>query len=79
MNAMAFLSNLAGGDLLIILLIVLVLFGAKKLPELARGLGEAMKEFNKAKDDLSNELYREPKQDLTRTAAPVEKKPGGTT
>ncbi|PZR75556.1 MAG: twin-arginine translocase TatA/TatE family subunit, partial [Chthoniobacterales bacterium] len=40
--------NLAGPDLIVILLIVLVLFGAKKLPELARGMGQAVKEFQKA-------------------------------
>jgi sec-independent protein translocase protein TatA len=42
--------NLAGPDVLIILFIVLFLFGAKRLPELARGIGEAMREFTKAKD-----------------------------
>ncbi|PYJ60517.1 MAG: twin-arginine translocase TatA/TatE family subunit, partial [Verrucomicrobia bacterium] len=39
--------NLAGPDLIVILLIILVLFGAKKLPELARGMGQAVKEFQK--------------------------------
>jgi len=48
--------NLAGPDLIVLLLIVLVLFGAKRLPDLARGMGQAMKEFQKAKDDLSHEL-----------------------
>jgi sec-independent protein translocase protein TatA len=50
--------NLAGPDLFIVLLIVLVLFGAKRLPELARGLGQAMNEFHKAKQDFSDELQR---------------------
>ena len=49
--------NLAGPDLIVILLIVLVLFGAKKLPELARGMGQAVKEFQKAKDEFNNELH----------------------
>jgi sec-independent protein translocase protein TatA len=39
------------------LLIVLVLFGAKKLPELARGMGQAVKEFQKAKDEFNDELH----------------------
>lgn len=47
-----------GGDLWILLLIVLVLFGAKKLPELARGMGLAIKEFNKAKDEFEKELTK---------------------
>jgi sec-independent protein translocase protein TatA len=58
MNTLASLFNLAGPDLLVILLIVLLLFGAKKLPELARGMGQAFKEFNKAKDEFENELNK---------------------
>lgn len=48
--------SLGGPDLIVILLIVLVLFGAKKLPDLARGMGQAMKEFQKAKDDINHQL-----------------------
>jgi sec-independent protein translocase protein TatA len=58
MTFFASLTNLAGPDLLIILLIVLVLFGAKKLPELAKGMGQAVKEFQKAKDEFSDELHK---------------------
>jgi sec-independent protein translocase protein TatA len=58
MTLLASLTNLAGPDLLIILLIVLVLFGAKKLPELARGMGQAVKEFQKAKDEFTHELNK---------------------
>src|SRR6476659_1592878 len=57
MNLLALLSNFGGPDLIIILLIVLVLFGAKKLPELAKGMGPAVKEFQKAKDEFSDELH----------------------
>ena len=57
MNFLALLSNFGGPDLIIILLIVLVLFGAKKLPELAKGMGQAVKEFQKAKDEFSDELH----------------------
>lgn len=58
MNMFALLSNLAGPDLIIVLLIILVLFGAKRLPDLARGMGQAVKEFQKAKDDFTDELHR---------------------
>jgi sec-independent protein translocase protein TatA len=42
-------------ELVVILLIVLVLFGAKKIPELARGLGIGLKEFRKATKELEND------------------------
>lgn len=52
----ASLMNFAGPDMIVILLIVLVLFGAKRLPALARGMGQAVSEFQKAKDDLAQNL-----------------------
>lgn len=58
MNTLAIFGNLAGPDMLIIFLIVLIMFGAKKLPELAKGLGQAVKEFSKAKEDVTTELHR---------------------
>ncbi len=59
MNTLASFGNLlGGGDLLIILVIMLLLFGAKKLPELAKGMGQAVKEFNKAKDEFEREISR---------------------
>ena len=66
MSLFAFLPNLGGPDLIIILLIILVLFGAKKLPELARGMGSAIKEFQKAKDDFSDELHSAGKTDAAK-------------
>jgi len=42
----------------LILLIVLILFGAKRLPELARGLGQSVNEFRKAKDEFDKELQK---------------------
>ncbi len=43
-------------ELLVIFLIVLLLFGSKRLPELARGLGKGLSEFKKAANDLKSEL-----------------------
>ena len=68
MTFIASIMNLAGPDLIIILLIILVLFGAKKLPELARGMGQAVKEFQKAKDEFGDELNKAGK---TEPAAPA--------
>src|SRR6201982_3860011 len=52
----ASIMNLMGPDMMVILLIVLLLFGAKKLPELARGMGRAVKEFTAARDEIQREL-----------------------
>jgi sec-independent protein translocase protein TatA len=68
MSWLALLPNLGGPDLIIILLIILVLFGAKKLPELARGMGSAIKEFQKAKDEFTDELHTAGKTDAAKTA-----------
>jgi sec-independent protein translocase protein TatA len=52
----ATILNLMGPDMMVILLIVLLLFGAKKLPELARGMGRAVKEFSAARDEIEKGL-----------------------
>jgi sec-independent protein translocase protein TatA len=57
MNTLALLPNLAGPDMIIIFVIVLIMFGAKKLPEFAKGLGQAVREFSKAKDNVNQELH----------------------
>ncbi len=46
-------------ELLVILFVVLVLFGGKKLPELARGLGKGFKEFKKAQKEIQDEINEE--------------------
>jgi sec-independent protein translocase protein TatA len=53
---LASLLNLAGPDMIVVLLIVLLLFGSKKLPELARGMGKAVKEFGAARDEIQKGL-----------------------
>jgi sec-independent protein translocase protein TatA len=44
------------GELVITLLIVVIFFGGKKIPELARGLGKGIREFNEAKDGIKSEI-----------------------
>ncbi len=50
------LLNLGGGEIILILVLVLVLFGAKKLPELAKGLGTGIREFKKATNGITSEI-----------------------
>ena len=49
-------SGIGTFEILIILFIILLLFGAKKLPELAKGLGKGIKEFKKASNDIKEEV-----------------------
>ena len=53
MNGLLFIS---GGEIFIIFVVALLLFGANKIPEIARGLGKGMREFKKATDDIKNEI-----------------------
>jgi sec-independent protein translocase protein TatA len=59
MSLIASILNIFEGPQgIFILLLILLLFGAKKLPELARGMGQALKEFQKAKNDFTDELHK---------------------
>lgn len=58
--------GLGGTELIVILLVVLLLFGAKKIPELARGLGSGIREFK----DASREIKREIDTDRPNTHNP---------
>jgi len=56
MNTLFALFNLGGGEIILILALILILFGAKKLPELAKGLGSGIKEFKKATREVTDEI-----------------------
>ena len=56
MNVMLGLFNFGGMEVVLILGLVLILFGAKKLPELAKGLGQGIKEFKKATREVTDEV-----------------------
>ena len=55
-NTFLFIQNLNMTELLIILGVVLLLFGGKKIPELMRGVGKGIKEFNNARNSVEEEL-----------------------
>ena len=48
--------NLGGGEIFVILLVVLLFFGSKRIPELAKGLGKGMREFKDAMSGIENEV-----------------------
>jgi sec-independent protein translocase protein TatA len=56
MNTMLAVLGLGGWEIILILAVVLIFFGAKKLPELAKGLGSGLKEFKKATREVTDEI-----------------------
>ncbi len=66
-HTLAFIGNFGGGEIILIFLIVLLLFGAKKVPELFRSLGKGVNEFRKAKNeweqDINEVMSQEPIED----------------
>lgn len=57
-NNIFLLFNLGTGEILIIVFVVLLLFGGKKIPELMRGLGKGVRSFKEGMDDIKNEIER---------------------
>ncbi|HRI00029.1 MAG TPA: twin-arginine translocase TatA/TatE family subunit [Saprospiraceae bacterium] len=51
-----FIGNLGGWEMVAVVFIILLLFGGKKIPELMRGLGAGIREFNNAKNSITNEI-----------------------
>ena len=72
--------GLGAGELFLIFIIALLFLGPKKLPELAKGLGQAVREFQKARDEMMNEVNKphqptaqaDVKKDVEVTATKVE-------
>lgn len=72
MNVM-FAGMIGGWEMVTILAVVLILFGSKKLPELARGLGQGIREFKKATREVSDEIHNaveEPPSQQPRRISP---------
>jgi sec-independent protein translocase protein TatA len=68
MNSLVAISAPGWPEIMVIMFFVLVFFGAKRLPELARSLGQSMQEFRKAKDEFHRELNR-PAEELAAQPA----------
>ena len=67
--------DLGGGELLMILVGVLILFGPKKLPDLAQGLGKGLRQFRKAQqefnDQITNAMRDDQRKEATKRARPL--------
>jgi sec-independent protein translocase protein TatA len=71
---LAFLGPIGGPEMIMIFIVVLLLFGAKKLPELARGVGKSMGEFKKAREEFEREITRS-EDDVRREDRPKDVTP----
>lgn len=58
LSVFLFLNNLGGGEILVVLLFVLLFFGSKKIPELARGLGRGMREMKDAMQGVQRDIQQ---------------------
>ena len=70
------LGDVGFAEMVIIFLVILVFFGAKRLPELAGGLGKSIREFKRGLRDVQEEVTREIHQPPTQVSNGDAKKPG---
>ena len=56
MNHLLFIGNLGAGEIIVIALIVLLLFGGKKIPELMKGLGKGVRSFKDGMNNIENDI-----------------------
>ena len=71
-----FLGNIDWKEILLLLLVLMLLFGGKKLPELARGLGKSIREFKKASTEAETEAETEPEPEPAAPKNNGASKPG---
>jgi sec-independent protein translocase protein TatA len=74
MNTLAYFGLPGGSEVILILFIILLLFGAKRLPELSRSLGKSLGEFKKGREDLEREI-REAQRDMEKAVTEAEEEP----
>jgi len=56
MNQLLFLGNLGTGEIIVIAIVVLLLFGGKKIPELMKGLGKGVSQFKRGLKDVEDDI-----------------------
>ena len=65
-NILAFIVGLGTSEVLVILVVILIFFGAKRIPELARGLGKGIREFKDATKEIKNDIENAAKDETPK-------------
>lgn len=72
MKTFLFLGNIGAGEIIIVALVILLLFGGKKIPELMKGLGKGVRSFKEGINDIEKEINAEPQPKKDEAAKPEE-------
>jgi len=72
MNTMFAVLGLSGTELVLVLVAILILFGAKRIPEFAKGLGKGINEFKKASREVTDEIERSAEEPPAKPARPAD-------
>ncbi len=67
--------NLGTGEIILIVLVILLLFGTKRLPDLMRSMGKSVSEFKKGINEVSEEIQKEPKPPEQSSSFPIKPDP----
>ena len=70
-----FLNGIGGGEVFVIFLVILLLFGSKRIPEFARGLGKGIRQFKDAANDIQRDIQdsvKDVKEDIEKTKKEIE-------
>lgn len=65
-NVLGFIGGLGGTEVILIMVVILLLFGAKRIPELAKGLGRGIREFKDATKEIKSDIENSTKDDTTK-------------
>ncbi|MEM6298362.1 MAG: twin-arginine translocase TatA/TatE family subunit [Bacteroidota bacterium] len=68
-NTFLFIGGLGGWEIALLVFAILLLFGAKRIPELARGLGRGIREFKDATNEIRHEIEEGGKEDTKKTSS----------
>jgi len=79
MNVTLAVLGLGSGEIVLVVVVILVLFGAKKIPEFAKGLGKGISEFKKASREVTDEIERAGEESNAPKTPPAASNPSSST